>query len=106
MIRVLQAWRSRHRSRAHLRLLIQGTEGTIERRKSTDIGRPHITNTLLLVIGDQNELIPFDDAGLPYFPRLVADVQDRTEWAVRQANAFTVMDLVIRAQMRAEDQAA
>ena len=83
------------------RLFIQGTEGHIELRKYTDIGRPHTTNTLYLVNGDKNELIPCDDAGLPYFPRLVADVQDRTETAVGQTHTFTTMELAIRAQIKA-----
>jgi predicted dehydrogenase len=86
------------------RLFIQGTEGFIELRKYTDIGRPHVTNSLFLVNGTENALIPCDDAGLPYFPRLAADVQDRTETAVSQAHTFTVMDLAIRAQMKATGQ--
>jgi predicted dehydrogenase len=83
------------------RLFIQGTEGHIELRKYTDIGRPHVTNSLFLVNGDKNELIPCDDAGLPYFPRLVADAQDRTDTAVGQKHTFTTTDLAIRAQMKA-----
>ena len=84
------------------RLFIQGTEGCIELRKYTDIGRPHMTNNLFLANGDKNELIPCDDAGLPYFPRLVADIQDRTETAVPQTHTFTTMELAIAAQMKAE----
>ena len=84
------------------RLFIQGTEGHIELRKYTDIGRPHVTNSLFLVNGEENALIPCDDAGLPYFPRLVADVQDRGETAVGQAHTFTTMELAITAQMKAE----
>ena len=84
------------------RLFLQGTDGHIELRKYTDIGRPHATNSLFLVNGDKNELIPCDDAGLPYFPRLVADVQDRTETAVGQAHTFKVTELAIQAQMIAE----
>ena len=84
------------------RLFIQGTEGHIELRKYTDIGRPHVTNSLFLVNGEENALIPCDDAGLPYFPRLVADVQDRGETAVSQAHTFTTMELAITAQMKAE----
>jgi predicted dehydrogenase len=84
------------------RLFIQGTDGFIELRKYTDIGRLHVTNSLFLVNGEKNELIPCDDAGLPYFPCLVADVEDRTETAVAQAHTFTTMDLAIRAQMKAE----
>ena len=84
------------------RLFIQGTEGYIELRKYTEIGRPHVTNTLYLVNGEENALIDCNEAGLPYFPRLVADVQDRTETAVGQRHTFTTTELAIRAQMQAE----
>lgn len=84
------------------RLFIQGTEGCIELRKYTDIGRPHVTNRLFLVNGEENRMIDCDDAGLPYFPRLVADVQDRTETAVTQRHTFLTMELAITAQMKAE----
>ena len=84
------------------RLFIQGTDGQIELRKYTDIGRPHVTNSLFLVNGDKNEMIPCADAGLPYFSRVVTDVQDRTETAVGQEHTFTTMELAIRAQMIAE----
>lgn len=87
------------------RLFIQGTEGHIELRKYTDIGHPHLTNTLYLVNGEENARIDANDAGLPYFPRLVADVQDRTETAVGQAHTFTTMELAITAQMKAEGHA-
>jgi len=84
------------------RLFIQGTEGQIELRKYTDIGRAHVTNNLFLVNGDKNELIPCEDAGLPYFPRLTADVEDRTETAVGQTHTFTTTELAIQAQMKAD----
>ena len=84
------------------RLFIQGTEGFIELRKYTEIGRPHVTNTLYLVNGEENAMIDASDAGLPYFPRLVADVEARTETAVGQRHTFTVTELAIRAQMKAE----
>ena len=84
------------------RLFIQGTEGHIELRKYTDIGRPHKTNSLFLVNGEENSLIDCDHVGLPYFPRLVADVEDRSETAVSQIHTFTTMELAIQAQMKAE----
>lgn len=84
------------------RLFIQGTEGHIELRKYTDIGHPHVTDTLYLVNGEENARIDARDAGLPYFERLIADVQDRTEIAMTQSLAFTTMELAIRAQMQAE----
>ena len=88
------------------RLFIQGTDGHIELRKYTDIGRQHVTDSLFLVNGEENALIPCDGGPLPYFPRLITDVQDRTETAVPQAHTFAVMDLAIRAQMKAEGQDA
>ena len=84
------------------RLFLQGTDGQIELRKYTDIGRPHVTNTLFLVNDEKNEMIPCEDAGLPYFPRLIADVQERTETAVGQSHTYTTTELSIRAQMIAE----
>jgi len=83
------------------RLFLQGTEGQIELRKYTDIGQPHRIGNLYLVNGSKNEHIDCSDMPLPYFPRLCADVQDRTETAVTQAHTFTTMDLAIRAQMKA-----
>ena len=84
------------------RLFIQGTEGFIELRKYTDIGRPHVTDSLFLVNGERSEMIPCADIPLPYFPRLVSDVQSRTETAVPQAHTFTTMRIAIEAQAMAE----
>ena len=86
------------------RLFIQGTDGQIELRKYTDIGRPHATNNLYLVNGETNTLIPCDDAGLPYFERLVRDVEERSETAVGQDHTFTTMQLAIEAQTMADAQ--
>ena len=88
------------------RLFLLGTEGTIELRKYTDIGQPHVTNTLYLVNGTENARIDCRDEPLPYFPRLIDDVQNRTETAVPQAHTFRVMEIAIRAQLRAEGTAA
>ncbi|MEO0943593.1 MAG: Gfo/Idh/MocA family oxidoreductase [Pseudomonadota bacterium] len=84
------------------RLFIQGTEGQIELRKYTDIGRPHATDRLFLVNGEENTLIDCADAELPYFARLVADVHDRTETAISQSDTFLASELAIRAQIKAE----
>ncbi len=84
------------------RLFLLGTEGTIELRKYTDIGREHRKENLYLVNGTKNEHIDCSDVTLDYFPRLIADVRDRTETAVAQAHTFRTMDVAIRAQMLAE----
>lgn len=84
------------------RLFILGTEGSIECRKYTDIGQDHRTENLYLVNGTENAYIDCRDVPLPYFPRLVADVQDRTQTACPQDHTFRTMDIAIRAQNKAE----
>src|SRR6056297_3497966 len=84
------------------RLTILGTEGYIELRKYVDVaGRPG-PDTLILVNGDRCEVIDARDARLPYFSRIIADVQDRTETAMTQAHCFKVMELALQAQAMAE----
>jgi predicted dehydrogenase len=87
------------------RLFLLGTEGQIELRKYTEIGREHVTDTLYLVNGEKNERIDCRDAGLPYFPNLVNDIRDRTETAVGQEHTFRVTRLAITAQNLAEGRA-
>ena len=84
------------------RLFLLGTEGTIEVRKYTDIGQPHRADTLYLVNGTENIRIDCADHPLPYFSRLIRDVWDRTGTAVFQGHTFHVMEIAIRAQMKAE----
>lgn len=84
------------------RLFILGDEGQIELRKYTDLARADAGDHLYLVNGDRLEHIDCRDAALPYFPRLIADIRDRTETAVSQEHTFRTMDLAIRAQMKAE----
>lgn len=84
------------------RLFLLGTEGTIELRKYTDIGQPHRTNNLYLVNGTENTLINCENDPLPYFPRLVADILNRTQTAVGQTHTFRTMELAINAQKQAE----
>lgn len=84
------------------RLVILGTEGTIELRKYVDVGGAEGTDHLFLVNGTRCERIDCQYAGLPYFSRLVEDIRNRTETAVPQAHTFKVMELAIKAQMMAE----
>lgn len=84
------------------RLFILGTGGTIELRKYVDVGGAPGTDHLLLTNGTRCERIGAGNAGLPYFANLVHDIRNRTETAMPQTHAFTVMDLAIRAQMIAD----
>ena len=84
------------------RLTILGTEGYIELRKYVDVGGRAGTDHVLLANGTRAELIDASDAGLPYFERLISDVQNRTETAMTQAHCFEVMSLALDAQEMAE----
>ena len=84
------------------RLTILGTEGYIELRKYVDVGIDG-TDHLILVNGDRCEKIDASDAGLPYFPRLIGDIRNRTETVMTQAHTFKVCELSLRAQELAEE---
>lgn len=83
------------------RLTILGTEGYIELRKYVDVGSAG-TDHLILVNGTRCEKIDASDAGLPYFGRLINDIQNRTETAMTQEHAFKVCELALKAQEKAE----
>lgn len=79
------------------RLFVLGTQGSIEIRKYLDIeGRPG-TDHLLLADGKGTRYIDCSNEPLSFFHRLVADVRDRTETAMRQSHAFTVSRLALDA---------
>lgn len=84
------------------RLTILGTEGYIELRKYVDVGGRPGTDSVILVTGDRCEVIDARDAGLPYFSRLLSDVSNRTDTAMRQEHCLTVMELALKAQAMAE----
>ena len=83
------------------RLTILGTEGYIELRKYVDIaGRPG-GNHLFLVDQKQTAYIDCKDVELPFGPRFVSDVVNRTETAMPQAHCFLATELVLKAQKQA-----
>ncbi len=86
------------------RLMLLGTDGTLEIRKYCDIGfgDGRRTDSLYLVNRTRCEVIDARDADLPYFPRLAEDIRNRTETAMPQAHAFKVMELALKAQAMAE----
>ena len=84
------------------RLVLLGTEGTIELRKYVDVGGAAGTDHLFLVNGKRCERIDASRAGLPYFSRLAADMRARTQTAMAQSHAFMVTELALAAQAMAE----
>jgi predicted dehydrogenase len=83
------------------RLTILGTEGYIELRKYVDIaGRPG-GDHLFLVDGKGVQHIDCSAQALPYGPRLVQDILNRTETAMAQAHCFLATELALKAQAMA-----
>jgi len=83
------------------RLTILGTDGYIELRKYIDIaGKPGIDH---LFVVDQKETRRIDcsDQVLPYGPRLLDDIRNRTETAMSQAHCFLATELALKAQAQA-----
>ncbi|MEO8135352.1 MAG: Gfo/Idh/MocA family oxidoreductase, partial [Betaproteobacteria bacterium] len=75
------------------RLTVLGTDGYIELRKYVDIsGRPG-GDHLFLVDGDGQQYIDCKAVDLPYGPRLVDDILNRSETAMPQAHCFLATEL-------------
>ena len=87
------------------RITILGTEGYIELRKYIDIagheGQDHV------FVVDKSGVQRFEarGAGKPFFARLAADVERRTETAMGQSHAFLATRLGLQAQVIAEEKA-
>ena len=85
-----------------VRLMLLGTEGSLEVRKQVDLAGRDGGDHLFLVDGTG---VRHEDCGavpLPFAPRLLADVRDRTETAMPQAHCFLAAELALRAQAQAE----
>ena len=88
------------------RLVILGTEGTIELRKYVDIsGRPGIDH-LFLVDGKGMQYVDCSAVELTYGRQLAFDVLNRTETAMPQEHCFKAMELALTAQAVAEGRMA
>jgi predicted dehydrogenase len=84
------------------RTFILGTDGYIELRKYTDVGREPVGDTLNLVDGAGEQRMQLrGQVGFPFFGQLILDCLNRTENAMTQAHAFKAAELSLRAQQRA-----
>jgi predicted dehydrogenase len=84
------------------RLVILGTEGTLELRKYVDIGGKPGGDHLFLVDRKGVHRIDCTDVELPYGRQLLADIRDRSETAMPHARCFKAMELALTAQAMAE----
>ncbi len=83
------------------RLTILGTEGYIELRKYVDVaGRPG-GDHLFLVDGKGQQHMDCSTEPLPYGPRLVQDILNRTETAMSQTHCFLATELALKAEAMA-----
>ena len=83
------------------RLTVMGTDGYLEVRPNVDLaGRPGGSH-LFLVDQKETRYVEAKDTPLPYGPRLLDDIVNRTETAMPQAYAFLVAQLVLEAQAQA-----
>ena len=85
------------------RLTILGTDGFIEVRKNTDIASG-LKGGNHLYMANQKEMIHIDcnNEVLPFGPRLVDDVLNRTETAMSQKHCFLATELALQAQKKAK----
>jgi predicted dehydrogenase len=83
------------------RLTILGTEGYIEIRKNIDIAGDPGGNHLFLVNNEKTQKINCQGVDLPYGPKLVNDILNRTETAMTQKHCFLAMELALIAQKNA-----
>ena len=84
------------------RLTIIGTDGFIEIRKNTDLGRSKTGNHLFLTDQKQTTYFDCNNDELPYGRLLVDDVLNRTETAMTQDHCFLATELALLAQQNAQ----
>lgn len=83
------------------RLIVLGTEGTIELRKYIDIEGHDGTDHLFLVDHKGSRRIHCEGGPVSYFRAFAADLADRTQTAMEQSHVFDVCRLALQAQARA-----
>ena len=85
------------------RLTILGTEGYIEVRKNTDILSANKGGNQLYLVNNKEMLhMDCNNEVLPFGPRFVDDVLNRTETAMSQEHCFLATELALKAQKQAK----
>lgn len=84
------------------RMTILGTQGYIELRKYIDIAGEDGKDHAFLVDKAGVQRFRASGEGTPFYGRLAADIENRTETAMTQAHAFLATELALDAQAMAE----
>jgi predicted dehydrogenase len=87
------------------RILLMGTEGSIELRKQLDVAGAPGGDHLILVDGAGVRRVDCSATAITYGHDLLHDIRERTETAMPQAHCFKATELALRAQALAEGQA-
>lgn len=84
------------------RLIVMGTDGYIEVRKNTDVLSGHKGGNHLYLV-DKKDMLYMDcnNETLPFGPRFVDDVLNRTETAMSQEHCLLATELALKAQKKA-----
>lgn len=84
------------------RTMIMGTEGYIELRKYSDIGRSNTPDHVYWVNGEGEHYEHVaGKVGFPFFGELILDCLNRTELSMTQAHVFKAAELCLKAQAQA-----
>jgi len=84
------------------RTFILGTEGYMELRKYTDVGRDPTGDQVYLVNHEKEQHLSVQGkVGFPFFGQLILDCLNRTENAMTQEHAFKAAELCLKAQAQA-----
>lgn len=83
-----------------IRVTILGEKGYIELRKNCDIGTEEKVTNRVYVCTDDGVFVDSvsGKVGLPFFSKLIADCQNRTETAMTEHQTFRAIELAIEAQ--------
>jgi len=85
------------------RTFIVGTQGTLELRKYTNLGKTSSASLILLTDAiTTTEIDCQNQVGYPFFGQLILDSLNGTETAMSQAHIFTAAELTLRAQAIAD----
>jgi predicted dehydrogenase len=84
-----------------VRLVIVGTEGTIEARANIDPAGEPGAEHLIVVDGQGTRRVDVSDRPIDWATLLLADIRDGEERLMTQAHVFAVCDLALRAQLAA-----
>jgi predicted dehydrogenase len=84
------------------RLFILGTEGYIELRKYVDIAGRQGGNHLFIVDKKEIKFIDCNQVVLPFGPKFISDIVNRTHTAQDQQQALLATELVLKAQKNAK----